>query len=222
MVGPPPTSINKGNCVNEILIDTQLDIALTSLPVCMHVCAHTHTHTHTRCWLGNSTVLAFHMFHTFSSSYTGIQACYFLLKARKETTCFWKDEERKKLLSRAEQGPQPAPLWAGRLWVSLCNWPVEEKAVSYHHRLDPRCRSLHFARDSQFTHGLEAAEVRPEWTMETGTVEISGLTSVREDKCWRSLPNTSTPHKPCTLLDPHFCRVLLWGVCKHPKHTWGK
>ena len=53
MVGLPPTSINKGNCVNEKLIDTQLDIALTSLPVCMHVCAHTHTHTHThmRCWL---------------------------------------------------------------------------------------------------------------------------------------------------------------------------
>ena len=48
----------------------------------------------------------------------------------------------------------------------------------YHHRLDPRYRSVHFARDSQFTHGLEAAEVKPEWPMETGTVEISVLTSM--------------------------------------------
>ena len=65
----------------------------------------------------------------------------------------------------------------------------------YHHSLDPGCRSVHFARDSQFTDGLEAAEVKPEWPMETGTVEISVLISLRNDKYSRSLPNTSTPHK---------------------------
>ena len=145
--------------------------------------------------LGNSTVFAFHMFHTFSSSHTGIQACYFLLKARKETTCFWKGEERKKLLSQAEKGPQPVAS-VSRKALGICNcgqW--RRKLCVYHHRLDPRCRSVHFARDSQFTHGLEAAEVKPEWPMEAGTVEISVLTSIRDDKYSRSLPNTSTPHK---------------------------
>ena len=172
--------------------------------------------------LGNSTVLALHMFHTFFSSYTGMLVISCLRQGRRQPV-FERMRREKSCFPGLSRDHSLHPLWAGRLWVSLCNcgqW--RRKLCAYHHRLDPRCRSLHFARDSQFTHGLEAAEVRPEWTIETGTVEISGLTSVREDKCWRSLPNTSTPHKPCTLLDPHFCRVLLWGVCKHPKHAWGK
>ena len=146
--------------------------------------------------LGNSTVFAFHMFHTFSSSHTGIQVVISCLRQGRRQPVFERVRREKSCFPRLRRDHSLWLLWAGRLWVSLCNcgqW--RRKLCVYHHSLDPGCRSVHFARDSQFTDGLEAAEVKPEWPMETGTVEISVLISLRNDKYSRSLPNTSTPHK---------------------------
>ena len=165
---------------------------------CVHTHTHTYTHTHTHkmLTLGNSTVFAFHMFHTFSSSHTGIQVVISCLRQGRRQPVFERVRREKSCFPRLRRDHSLWLLWAGRLWVSLCNcgqW--RRKLCVYHHSLDPGCRSVHFARDSQFTDGLEAAEVKPEWPMETGTVEISVLISLRNDKYSRSLPNTSTPHK---------------------------
>lgn len=125
-------------------------------------------------------------------------------KMRKEKSCYpWLRQEHSLWLLRV-----------GCFWVSPCNCALWRRKLCVHQsRLDPSCRSAHFARDSHPIHGLEAAEVEPEWATERV------LTSVdRWQNTGGVFPIPLHHTKPCTLLDLHFCRNLVCEAWEQHKH----